>query len=215
MTSADVLPLDRHRAGAPRSGRGLLLAGGVIGIALGGFFDGILLHQILQWHHFLSLVPGEALRDIKNQIIADGAFHVLMYVIAAIGLVMLWRARAGLGGPGAGRRLLGSVLLGFGIWQVIDVVVFHWIAGIHRIRVDVPNPLVWDIGWMVVFGVPTLILWGERDALLRREEQERRLAAMPAATLRVYPDTGHAVAGERPGWVTRDLEAFMRETPPA
>jgi pimeloyl-ACP methyl ester carboxylesterase len=62
-------------------------------------------------------------------------------------------------------------------------------------------------------GVPTLILWGERDALLRREEQERRLAAMPDATLRVYPDTGHAVAGERPGWVTRDLEAFMRETP--
>ena len=62
-------------------------------------------------------------------------------------------------------------------------------------------------------GVPTLILWGERDALLRREEQERRLAAMPDATLRVYPDTGHAVAGEGPGWVTRDLEAFMRETP--
>ncbi len=64
-------------------------------------------------------------------------------------------------------------------------------------------------------GAPTLILWGERDALLPREEQERRAAAIPDATLRVYPDTGHAVAGERPEWVVRDLEAFMGGTPPA
>ena len=41
-----------------RGTRCLLLAGSVLGMALGGFFDGILLHQVLQWHHFLSLVPG-------------------------------------------------------------------------------------------------------------------------------------------------------------
>ena len=62
---------------------------------------------------------------------------------------------------------------------------------------------------------PTLILWGERDALLPREEQERRAAAIPDATLRVYPDTGHAVAGERPEWVARDLEAFRTDARPA
>ena len=62
---------------------------------------------------------------------------------------------------------------------------------------------------------PTLNLWGERDALLPREEQEQRAEAIPDATLRVYPDTGHAVAGERPGWVARDLEAFIRGTVPA
>ncbi len=64
-------------------------------------------------------------------------------------------------------------------------------------------------------GAPTLILWGERDTLLPREEQERRAEAIPDVTLRVYPDTGHAVAGERPEWVVRDLEEFMRDTPPA
>jgi non-heme chloroperoxidase len=57
---------------------------------------------------------------------------------------------------------------------------------------------------------PTLILWGEEDALLPREEQERRAAAISDATLRVYPDTGHAVAAERPEWVVGDLEAFIR-----
>ena len=62
---------------------------------------------------------------------------------------------------------------------------------------------------------PTLILSGERDALLPREEQERTAAAIPDATLKVYPDTGHAVAWERPEWVVRDLEAFMKDTRPA
>ena len=63
--------------------RGLILAAGTLGFGLSGFFDGILLHQILQWHHLLSLVPGETMRDIGNQIVADGLFHLFMYAIAA------------------------------------------------------------------------------------------------------------------------------------
>jgi non-heme chloroperoxidase len=59
--------------------------------------------------------------------------------------------------------------------------------------------------------VPTLVVWGEHDAFLQREEQERRAAAMPDATLKVYPDTGHAVAWERPEWVAQDLEEFIRD----
>jgi pimeloyl-ACP methyl ester carboxylesterase len=62
-------------------------------------------------------------------------------------------------------------------------------------------------------GAPTLILWGEQDALLPREEQEWRAAAIPNATLRVYPETGHLAHWVRPEWVVRDLEAFLKETP--
>jgi non-heme chloroperoxidase len=62
---------------------------------------------------------------------------------------------------------------------------------------------------------PTLILWGEQDALFPREEQERLAAAIPDATLKVYPETGHAVHWERPEEVVRDLDAFMRDTRPA
>lgn len=143
----------------------MFLAAGLLGFALGGFFDGILLHQLLQWHHFLSLVPGEAMRDIRNQILADGLFHVAVYILAVIGLAGLWRRRQEL--STVGMRLLGSALLGFATWQAVDVGVFHWIVGIHRVRVDVPDPLVWDIGWLVVTGVPPLLLgW----ALMRRPD---------------------------------------------
>ena len=56
----------------------------LLGFALGGFFDGILLHQILQWHHLLSLVPGVA--SLEAQVLWDGLFHLLMYVLAVAGL---------------------------------------------------------------------------------------------------------------------------------
>jgi non-heme chloroperoxidase len=63
--------------------------------------------------------------------------------------------------------------------------------------------------------VSTLILWGERDPLFPREEQERLAEAIPGASLKVYPDTGHAVHWDRPEWVARDLEEFMKDTRPA
>jgi non-heme chloroperoxidase len=62
--------------------------------------------------------------------------------------------------------------------------------------------------------VPTLILWGEQDPLFPREEQERLAAAIPDATLKVCPETGHAVHWDQPEWVVRDLEAFMKEIRP-
>jgi non-heme chloroperoxidase len=72
-----------------------------------------------------------------------------------------------------------------------------------------------DTARLGVIDAPTLILWGEQDAFLEREEQDRRAAAMPEATLKVYPETGHAVHWERPEWVVRDLEEFMKDTHPA
>jgi non-heme chloroperoxidase len=61
---------------------------------------------------------------------------------------------------------------------------------------------------------PTLILWGEQDIIFSREDQEQLAAAIPGATLKVYPETGHAVHWDRPEQVVRDLEEFMKETSP-
>jgi non-heme chloroperoxidase len=72
-----------------------------------------------------------------------------------------------------------------------------------------------DTARLAEIEAPTLILWGERDAILGREEQEWRVGAIPDARLKVYPDTGHAVAFERPKWVVRDLEEFIEGTRPA
>jgi uncharacterized membrane protein len=131
-----------------RAPRGWSGPGAALGFALGGFFDGILLHQILQWHHLLSLVPGTA--DLRTQILWDGYFHLAMYLIAALALWRLWQARAL--GPSS-RHLLASVLIGFGLWHMVDSLLSHWLLGIHRIRLDSPDPLFWDLLWLGLFGI--------------------------------------------------------------
>ncbi|MPT21635.1 MAG: DUF2243 domain-containing protein, partial [Starkeya sp.] len=83
--------------------------GAVLGFALGGFFDGILLHQILQWHHLLSLVPG--MDDLRLQVLWDGYFHALMYGLAALALVGLWRAHRR-GARAAVTTLAAALLIG-------------------------------------------------------------------------------------------------------
>lgn len=128
-------------------------AGLLLGFALGGFFDGILLHQVLQWHHLLSAVESAAVQDLRVQILADGLFHALMYLVAAAGLWQLWRARHDCVLAGAGRVLAACALLGFGAWHILDGILSHWLLGIHRIRMEADNPLFWDLLWFVVFGV--------------------------------------------------------------
>ncbi|MGK6322175.1 DUF2243 domain-containing protein [Sphingomonas sp. DT-51] len=123
-----------------------------LGFALGGFFDGILLHQILQWHHLLSRVS--AVTSLRAQLLWDGYFHALMYAIAIAALAALWRARERLDG---GARLGGALLLGFGTWHVIDAMLSHWLLGIHRVRLDVPDPLRWDLLWLAAFGLAPML----------------------------------------------------------
>jgi uncharacterized membrane protein len=183
----------------------------VLGFALSGLFDGLLLHQILQWHHLLSLMPGEAARDLRFQILADGLFHALMYGLAVAGLILLWRQRRGLTEAGAGRRVVGGALLGFGAWNVIDVVLFHWILRIHHIRLDTDQPIAWDIGWLVLLGLLPLlagawVLKGGRGAGRGGMAAPATLAGLVVAaglwSLRPPPvevDTAVVFAGSDPG----------------
>ncbi len=60
---------------------------------------------------------------------------------------------------------------------------------------------------------PTLILWGDRDELLAREQQDDLVRAIPGARMIVYADTGHLVLWEQPERLATDLTAFMGTLP--
>jgi pimeloyl-ACP methyl ester carboxylesterase len=58
--------------------------------------------------------------------------------------------------------------------------------------------------------VPTLLVWGDRDAFIPRAEQDAFTHAIAASRLMVYTRTGHAPHWEEPERVANDLIAFIR-----
>jgi pimeloyl-ACP methyl ester carboxylesterase len=60
---------------------------------------------------------------------------------------------------------------------------------------------------------PALIVWGDRDELLSREQEEDLAVAIPGSRLVVYENTGHLVLWEQPERVARDLTTFVESLP--
>src|ERR1043165_4450604 len=102
-------------------------AGIFFGLGLGGFFDGIVLHQLLQWHHMLTSAgyPADSVRNLRINTLWDGVFHSATYVFVGAGLNVLGpRARRG---PirWSTRLLVGTILIGFGAFNLVEGVVDH------------------------------------------------------------------------------------------
>ena len=56
---------------------------------------------------------------------------------------------------------------------------------------------------------PTLILWGEKESIFGRQEQEELIAAIPHAVFKVYANTGHNPNWEKPEQFIKDFEEFL------
>jgi pimeloyl-ACP methyl ester carboxylesterase len=56
---------------------------------------------------------------------------------------------------------------------------------------------------------PTLVLWGDQDTLLTRDDEEALALEIPNARLVVYEGVGHLLYVEQPERVARDLAAFV------
>jgi uncharacterized membrane protein len=143
-------------------GPGLLL-----GVGLGGFVDGIVLHQILQWHHMLSETesyPPTTLENLEINTLADGLFHASTWIFVFGGLWWLWKAvNAGAWKLSWG-YLLGWMAIGWGIFNVVEGVIDHHILQIHHVRPDASNPLVWDIGFLIFGGLLIVGGWAVQKA---------------------------------------------------
>ena len=65
-------------------------AGLLFGLGLGGFFDGILLHQVLQWHHMLTSAgyPPDSVQNLQVNTLWDGFFHLSTYLCVLLGLLL-------------------------------------------------------------------------------------------------------------------------------
>jgi pimeloyl-ACP methyl ester carboxylesterase len=58
--------------------------------------------------------------------------------------------------------------------------------------------------------VPTLVIWGDRDAIVPRSEQDVLISAIAGSRLVTYAGTGHSPHWEEPERYVADLMAFIR-----
>lgn len=128
-------------------------AGLLFGLGLGGFVDGIVLHQILQWHHMVSHVdayPPTTVAGLEVNTLADGFFHlVTWFFVLAASIASLRAWREGRLAP-SWRFHFGLVLTGWGLFNLVEGLIDHQILGVHHVRDDLGAPLPWDLGFLVL-----------------------------------------------------------------
>lgn len=146
----------------------LIAAGIVLGLSIGGFFDGILFHQILQWHHMLSSVrPPETIPDMKLNMVGDGVFEAATWLLNLVGLILLWQAGSRDDVSWSSKIFVGSLLAGAGLFNLVEGLIDHQILGIHHLKPG-PNQLTWDIGFLASGIILAALGW----LLLRAGQQD-------------------------------------------
>ncbi len=118
-------------------GRGRVLwAMLLLGLGIGGFFDGIVLHQILQWHHMVTSAryPANTVGNLELNILLDGLFYTSTYVMTAVGLGLLWGATRLPDVRWSTGLLVGGLLVGWGTFNVVEGLVDHHLLGLHHVK---------------------------------------------------------------------------------
>lgn len=125
-----------------------ILSGILTGSGFAGFFDGIVLHQILQWHHLLSNVrPMHTMDDVKVNTTADGLFHLASYGFTIAGITLLWRTHQQTEMPKSAKPFVGSILIGAGLFNLIEGIIDHHILAIHYVHSGAHHRL-WNIAFL-------------------------------------------------------------------
>lgn len=131
--------------------RGPVVSAGILlGTGLGGFVDGIALHQILQWHNMLSSVqPPTDLVSMKYNMLWDGVFHAFTWTMVALGVWRLWLAGKRSDVSWSGRALLGAMIGGWGLFNFVEGTLDHELLGLHHVHPGSAE-LAWDWGFLAL-----------------------------------------------------------------
>jgi uncharacterized membrane protein len=123
----------------------------VAGIGIGGFIDGVVFHQILQWHEMLSnVMPPATLLAKSVNMFWDGIFHLFCLIVVIIGVVLLWKVSLKKQVDVSGKILVGGLLAGWGIFNIVEGIIDHQILKLHNVKELSPEPEIWNISFLAL-----------------------------------------------------------------
>ncbi len=141
----------------------LVRAGSVLGLEFGGFADGIVLHQILGWHHLVCVAEHRqpsSIGQLQLQNTQDGFFHLALWLVSLVGTALLLLAARHDGSSGKGRVLVGAMLAGWGLFNFGEGIIEHQILGLHHVLPGHRHQFGFDLLFLAVGAV--LYMMGAR-----------------------------------------------------
>jgi uncharacterized membrane protein len=158
--------------------RPLIAAAMLLGIGMGGFLDGIVFHQILQTHNMLSaVIPKNSIVNLEVNMVWDGLFHAFTWLITLLGVVMLWRVGKRPEVPRSTRCFTGSLLLGWGLFNLVEGTFNHHILHLHHV-VERLGVSAYDYGFLASGVLLCLAGWGLIRGARKRDAEPAASAGM-------------------------------------
>lgn len=122
----------------------------LLGIGMGGFVDGILLHQILQWHQMISnTLPPENLEAKNINMFWDGIFHAVTWSITLLGILLMWKTMQRKDLYFSNKVFYGGLIAGWGAFNLVDSIFNHYLFQFHNVRENIANPGLYNAGFLV------------------------------------------------------------------
>jgi uncharacterized membrane protein len=137
-------------------------AGVVLGLGIGGFFDGIVLHQILGLHHMIcttATCKPLSISALERQNTQDGLFHLVCWILVLLGVALLSGAARQQVGVWSGKALAGAILVGCGLFNFVEGVIDHQILGLHHVLPGHTNQFLFDMLFLASGVVLIIIGW--------------------------------------------------------
>jgi len=129
----------------------LSAAATVSGIGIGGFIDGILFHQVLQWHEMISnKMPPVTYITKSVNMFWDGIFHAFTLMVTISGIILLWKVMKRNKIDKSGNLLAGGLILGFGLFNLLEGIADHELLKLHNVREVTPDKEAWNLGFLAV-----------------------------------------------------------------
>lgn len=126
----------------------LLLSAGTIGVGFGAVLDTVIFHLTLQTHHLLSgIYDPYTLDGFRTNVTFDGLFLLAMLGVMGVGFGLLWRLVNGTDRRFSTTYLVGAIVVGTGVFNVLDGVVSHYVLDLHSV---VHGTEAWNPHWLVV-----------------------------------------------------------------
>lgn len=128
----------------------------ILGIGLGGFIDGILLHQILQWHEMLSYrIPPISVVAKSVNMFWDGIFHAFTLMATVTGIIMFWKSMRRKDTNKSGFLLAGGMMKGWAIFNIVEGLIDHHLLKLHNVKEFSNSPEGWNFGFL---GISVVLL---------------------------------------------------------